>query len=260
MPTFQIELDDKGKPAGELPEAVQKFIDGKFNEGFGKGAEKTAKEAKAQVDQALAEAKGSTDPLVREKIATLEKEAARLNGEIAKRDGDWQGQIEAEKKAAKLEIKAREETIAALKADNEKRTARLKELAANEIKAAALKNGALEGAVDDLAALLSPQIGLDESLQWFVLDADGKSARLGEDGKPVSVEGLVAKTLAEKPYFKAAGGSRAASQGGRSLSTGTGVNGNKVEQAEAFAMANPNDRAAVTNVVSAIVERARTRH
>lgn len=258
MAKFEVELDDAtGKPTGALPDAVQKFIDGKFSEGFGKGSSKAAAEAQAQIDKALADAKANgSDPLQAQKVATLEKDAARLREEIAKRDGDWAGQLKARQEQEAIELKARDERIAALHADNEKRTARLKELAKNEIKAAALKHGALDTAVDDLAALLASQIGLDGDLQWFVLDTDGKSVRLGEDKKPVTVEGLVQKTLTDKPFFKAAGGSRVVTGGGRSLSTGTRPTGT-VEAALADAEVAPTS-ANLGKAMGAILDRSRT--
>ena len=256
---LEIEIDDTtGKPVGALDAAAEKFRQSVFNEGFGKGASKSAAEAQAQIEKAIADAKAGNDPLAKAKIDTLEKDAARLREEIAKRDGDWKAQLDARKDLEALELKGRDEKITALTADVEKRAAKLADLAGSEIKATALKFGAHENVVEDVAALLKDQIGLDADLNWFVKDQkDSAKVRLGADGKPVTIEGLVEKFLTDKPQFKASGAVRGAGAvGGRSLVTPRSAGGSLAALGDAFE-ANPGDRKAKTAFIDGILAEAK---
>jgi len=80
-------------------------------------------------------------------------------------------------------------------------------------------SGVLPQAVRDVAAQLSPSCTYDpDTHQITFMDAAGRPA-LGSDGKPATVETVVAQFLAERPWYRAPAGSPGSGASGNPPST-----------------------------------------
>lgn len=255
MAKLEIEVSDDGK-IGTLPEPLQKFLDSKINEAYGKGAAKAAEESKAQVtglETQIAELKkGTLSAADRERLRTLETEKSHLEEQLAIKEKDHEKAREIRDKRHADEIAARDAALTTAKAETDKRTARIRELAiANEITAAAIKAGARKESLDELQDLLGKRIALDDALQAFVTDAkDAGKPQLDKDGKAVTVEGFVAQYLTDHPHHKAGPPGRGGGAGGgRSL---TGAQTPPANKDDAFerATADPS----IANVAAALGE------
>jgi hypothetical protein len=231
MAKFEVELDDQtGKPVGDLPEALQKFYDLKYKQGEKHGAEIAEAKARKDYEAQLAALKRSSDPLAEEKIKGLEDTLSKMREAEALREKRFDDAIKERDSRAKAEREAIEKDRDAAKAETERRTAKLQSRATAEIRAEAVRCGALDSALDDIAQLLVNQVGLDTNLEFFVKDAkDPTKPRVakvkGSDGKeadvPVTIAMLVEGYLAEKThYVKAGGGNRSGgARNGKSLTT-----------------------------------------
>lgn len=220
MATLEIELADDGSIA-KVPEPIQKLIDKAFGQGQAKAADELRQKARP-------------DPVEVERAKTLEVELSKLKEAEAIREKRWEdAQAEAAKRheaALAEERKAAE----ALKADLQKRTTRIQELARKDIRAAALEAGARKESLDKIEKLLADSIGLDDALQTYVKDGAGNPL-LDKDGKtPVTIEGFVAQYLADNREFLASPAGRGGgAPGGRSLS-GQPLTGVEAEKAAAL--------------------------
>jgi len=223
MAVLEVEVNEDGS-IGKLPDQVQKFLDDKYREAFGKGAAKAAAEAQTQLQREIDKIKrtGGGDATLAEKASNLEAELSALKEQeaIRAKDFDEAKRLIAERHQKDLDAKAAD--IAARDKEIARRTERIKQLVTSDIKIAALKHGAREESLAELDVLLSRRVGLNDELLSFVADAEGKPA-LDKDGNPVTIEGLVQQYLTDHPHHKAAAsgrGGRAA--GGRSLAGDTG--------------------------------------
>lgn len=229
MAKFEVELDDAtGKPIGALPEAVQKFVDGKYQAGEKHGADTAMEKAQKEFDGKVAALRRSTDPLAEEKIKTLESDLSKLREAEAMREKRYEDANKERDNRAKAEREAIEKERDAAKAETERRTAKLHGRATAEIRAEAVRFGALDSALDDIAKLLVDQVGLDDNLDFYVKDGkDPSKPRLAkvkdkagkETDQPVTIAMLVEGYLSEKThYVKAGGGNRSsAARNGRSI-------------------------------------------
>lgn len=237
MAKVELEIGDDGS-VGTLPEPLQKFFDTKFNEAFGKGKAKAAEDMRGQLP----------DPVERERLKSLELENSRLKEAEALAQKNYQEaeRIRNERHAA--EVKERDERLTKAEQELARRTERVRELVASQIREIAVRNGARDASLDELSVLLGTTIDLDDALQPVVKDRAGKVA-LDKDGKPLTVEGLVISYLADHPHHKAAPGGRGGgATGGRSLygQAPTGADAEKAAALEAVAQ-SPT----VANVASA---------
>lgn len=260
MAILEIEVNDKGE-IGTLPEAIQKFVDGKYNEAFGKGKAKAAEDAQKQIDAAVAKArederarlaKDGGDPAAIEKAKNLEAELSKLREDEAKREKNFE---EAQRLRDERHAKALKEATDKHAAESEaakselvKRDTRIRELVDADIRVEAIKAGTRDASLDEVGELLSKYVLVGEDLRPSVDVAafrkkfDG--SKLGDDGKPVSLEGLVTEYLALKPHHKApVSGKGGVARGGASLS-GQPKTAAELEQASALAEVaeNPSTR------------------
>ena len=235
MTKLEIDVDDNtGRVArinGELPDPVQRLYD----EAYGKGAEKAAREAKGQIEsgikaelEKLKAGNGATDVLTQEKIKSLETELSRHREADALRESchadalkEVESRFERDKSEVVNKLTAAEQAIQA-------RTERIRQYATDRIGTEALKAGAREESVDELQAILGRRVALDDNLEPFVTDPTDPSKPAMEDvtdpktqkvdRKPVTIQSLVAAYLAEKPHHRSTGHGRSmAARGGQSL-------------------------------------------
>ncbi len=218
MAVLEVEVKDDGS-IGKLPEPLQKFLDSRFNEAFGKGAEKAAKEAQGQIDEAVKKAReeerqalaSNASAAERERLKTVEAELSKRKEEDAKKAQDYAAAEKIREERYQADLKEREAKVdaerVAAKAELEKRDARLRANVALDLKSEAIKANALPAAVTDIAELLTKFVELDaDFLPTVKADRFRESfpeSKLGADGKPVTIEGLVGEFLTLKPHNRA---------------------------------------------------------
>jgi hypothetical protein len=191
MPVLEIEIGDDGA-IGKLPDPLQKFLDKRIDEAFRKGADKT--------ERALSPL--TVDPVEMERLRGRDKLLSDHELKIAERDKEYEKARKLHEDAAARE---KAEAVKAEKAQTAKAVERVKDGVRKTIRAAALANGARAESLDELERLLAADIDLDAELNEYVVDAkDRKAPRLGADGQPVTVEGLVADYLTTHPHHVAA--------------------------------------------------------
>lgn len=169
---------------GTLPAPLQQLFDARIRE----------------VTQRAAK-KASPDPVVTEKLTTLEQELEQYRIKDAEAGKRYEEAIQIREAREKSE---REK----LQGEIERRTERLKRATHAEIQAIALRHNAREESLDELVALLSPKVSLNDDLDPVVDGAD-------------SIEALVVGYLDAKPHHrKAAGGQSMGMTGGVMTQTG----------------------------------------
>lgn len=216
MPALSIEVGEDGKIVGDLPEALKGAIDAQlqtvlktakaeihqaaFNEGFAKGNAKKADELRPLI----------ADPAEKERLKTLEQENEKLKiAELERQKNYEEAQKIREERFAK-ELREKDEAIT-------KRHGKLRSGALAEIKASALKFGAREESLGELALILGGEIDFDEELEPYVKGHDGKPA-VDAKNQPITIEGRVRQYLdANRHHLKGPGGSGGGAKGGASF-------------------------------------------
>lgn len=217
MAVLEVALNEDGSIA-KLPDQLQKLMDARISEAFGKGASKAAEEAKAQLEAERQKAK--PDHTTTEKLKTLEAELSKRQEADALREKDFAEAQRIRDERHLAELKAREDALESTKTEMARRDERIRQLAGSDIKLYASQAGARTESLAELETLLGARIGISADLRAFVRDAtDPTKPALDKDGKPVTVEGLVTSYLTDHPHHKAAPSGRGGgANGGRSLS------------------------------------------
>ncbi len=268
MAVLEVQIDDKGE-IGALPEALQKFFDKRINEAFGKGAEKAGKESQGQLEAAVAKARdeaaaaakaGQLTEAEREKLKNLERELSLKNEAEATKAKDYEAasKLREERFAnerAEIEKKAAEERQQ-LADKIAKREGRIRDLIATDIKIEAQRNGAREDSLRLIGKDLNDFVGMGEDLLPVVNAAkfvkEFAQSKLGQDGKPVTIEGLVQEYLSLHPVHKApVKGVGGRATGGFSQSGQVAKTGVDAEKADAIEDLSKNP-SSVTNIARAL--------
>jgi len=222
MPRIELELDDKGDVVGDVPAeiaAILKRVETtSHGVGYGKGVEQAAKDAKKQIEDAIALEKARFDalqPLERERVSRMEADNQTLSQRLT----------EASKEHDRT-LKQREEAHARQLVENaeqlKRRNERIQTLTAREIRMEALQAGARDESLDELEVILGRFIGYDDDMLPFVRQADG-SPQL-QAGKPVPLGSFVKQYLDNHPHHRrAATGRGGDARRGASLSGTTGA-------------------------------------
>lgn len=253
MPVLNIEISDDGKVTGELPDALKGVIqtqidttlkakekelsDKAFNEGFQKGNAKKAEELKPHL----------VDPAERERLKTLEKENEQMKISELERDKKYEEANKIRDDRHAKELREKDEAIQA-------RHGKLRGGVLSEIKAAALKYGARDESLAELAAILGGEVDFNDQLDPYVKGADGKPA-VDAKGQPLTIEGRVRQYLdSHRHHVKAPGGAGGGAPGGASfdnLSDDVVAAQAKVDAAEKALRADPRNNALVTDLHAA---------
>jgi hypothetical protein len=241
---IEVEIGDNGD-IGTLPDPIQKFLDGRINDAFKRGAEKVEKELKE---------KGALTEVERQKLKSLEEENSRHQEAEAKRNGEHQKAIEIAEKRHADAIRDRDEKLTARDAEIARRTDRLRASLKSDIRAAATAAGARADSLPELEKLLGAEVDLDDKLEAFVKDDKGQP-KLGKDNKPITIEGLVQQYLLDHPHhLSTRRGQNGKAAGGLTFAGGK-VGGTEVDQAAAELAAQPTVQN-LTRMVSASRKRA----
>lgn len=202
MPQFTIEVDDKGDFVGTVPAEVEAIIKrvevASHGAGYGKGVEQAAKDAKKQIEDnvraEIAKIEASM-PLEREKHARAEEELKTLSKRLVDDSREHLSTLRSREEKHAQELVDRAEAL-------KKRNAQIIELTAGNLKAEAIRHGAREESLDELAIVLANFIGYDDDMRSFVKDPDGREKLV--HGKPVSVPSFVKDYLDSHPHHRKA--------------------------------------------------------
>lgn len=233
MPTIEVAISDDGK-IEKVPAEIQKLIDRAFGQGQAKASDEAAERTKAEIDRI--KKAGDLSPAEREKLQTTEAELSKAREALALRDKNYDEAQKIRDARHTAELAERDVKVKATEAELDKRTDRIRTLLGKEIRAIATAEGARKESLDELEVLLGGRIGLDDALQAFVKDAkDAGKTALGQDGKPVTVEGLVKQYLTDHPHHRAGTPGRGGGAGGgRSTVGATGATGDKAHAFDAL--------------------------
>lgn len=202
MPQFTVEVDEKGDFIGSLPAEVDAILKrteaAAHGQGYGKGVEQAAKDAKKQIeDNVKAEVARieASMPLEREKHARMEEDYKALQKRIVDeaRESSNASRTREEKHAQELIDRAE-----ALK----KRNAKIESLVQQTLQGEAIKAGAREESLDELGIVLKNYIGYTDDMEPFVKDPDGREKL--QHGKPVTIAAFVKEYLDGHPYHRKA--------------------------------------------------------
>lgn len=247
MAKIELELDDKGEIVGKLPAEVDALFKRTETTGYGtglkKGREDALTEAQKQADERIAaeRAKWEKENPV-QRVKELEEENLRFReseATLAKRYGDTARQRE---EIHAKEIADRAEAIT-------KRDAQLEKALKATIRGAAMSAGARDESLGELEELLASKIRRDADLEPYVLGDDGKPLTL--QGKTVSVEAFVKQYLDKHAHHRKPQGTKGGGATGGATYQGGGQVPS-VEAAKAAVDANPHSASAINALYQAL--------
>jgi hypothetical protein len=218
---LEVELDDKGEFVGtvptELDAVLQRLKAASHGEGYGKGAQKTAEEAKQQIADAIKAEKVKLEaqlPAERQKWAEIEEHNKLLKTRLDSEASEARKQLMAREEAHALEVTKRVEAL-------NKRSERIKTLVNANLKALAAQNGARDESLSELEVILQHRIGYDDDMEPFVKAEDGTPAKTTA-GNPIGIDTFVKQYLENHPHHrKPAPGRGGDARRGASLSGGS---------------------------------------
>lgn len=200
MPQYTVEFDDKGELIGESPQELAALFKrtetAAYGQGYGKGVEKAAQDAKKQIeDNVKAEVArlNALAPLEAEKHARIAEENTLLQGRLTELAKESDRALKQREEAHAREIVARTESLA-------KRDTRIRELVKSQIRADALGYGAREESLPELELILINAVGYDDDMVPFIRDESGQP--LHQHGKPIGLSTYVKQYLESHPHHR----------------------------------------------------------
>lgn len=198
---FEIELDDKGEFAGNLPgeftSVLDKIRSTAHGEGFGKGNQKAVEEAKAQIASAIAAEKAKWEaglPLERAKWSDIEAQNAHLTKQLEATVTQSRKNLTdvQEAHAAEITRRVQRETL---------RESRIKTLVNQTLRGLAAQAGARDESLGIVEVALRDRIGYTDEMEPFVKNEDGTEARTTA-GNPIGIDVFVKQFLDTNAFFK----------------------------------------------------------
>jgi len=222
MPKIEVELDDKGEFVGTLPTeldaVLQRIKATAHGEGYGKGNQKAAEEAKQQIADAIKAEKLKLDlqaPLEREKWAGIDEQNKLLKTQLETTLAESRKQTTLLSETHAIETTKRMEALA-------KRDERVRTLVNANLSALAAQAGARDESLAELAVILQNRIGYDDDMAPFVRDEQDptKPAKTAA-GNPLTLDVFVRQYLeTHQHHRKPAPGKGGDARRGASLSGG----------------------------------------
>jgi len=198
----------------EFSPAQQRFLEDKINEAYARGASKAEKTFQTQITDLQAQ------------VTELKKPKPPKGGDKGG-EGDGQGEKTFSRKELDQILAERDkEWDAKVKPEREAREAaekRAQDLLTKDKTAALVSAAAKAKAVDpeEVSQLLEGKIGHDDDGKLIVLNETiPGAAKLGKDGKPLSIDQFVADWIDARPHHKAGSGNPGAGSGSRNNSPG----------------------------------------
>lgn len=257
MPKFDIELDDKGEFVGTLaPEfsaVLERIRTASHGEGYGKGAQKTAEEAKKQIEDAVKAEKLKLEasmPLERAKWQEIDDQNKLLKTQLETTISESRKSLTAREEAHADEITRR---VAALN----KRNDRIKDLVNASLKGLAAQHGAREESLTELEVILQHRIGYDDDMNPYVKGEDGHPAKTAA-GNPLGIDVFVKQYLDNHPHHRKPAPGRGGDARGGAATRGHGHGAGTGDLASARARVESGDRSidAVNDLFNATRTRA----
>jgi len=217
MPKFEVETDDKGEFVGQLPTELDailtKLKSASHGEGFGKGAQKAAEEAKAQIAAAIQQEKAKLEamaPLEREKWQGIDEQNKALKSQLENTLSESRKQMTSAAEAHALELTRKAEALA-------KRNQKIQSLVVSTLRSLAAQAGARDESLGELEVILQHRIGFDDDMEPYVKGEDGNPAKTTA-GNPLGIDVFVKQYLDNHPHHrKPAPGRGGDARGGASL-------------------------------------------
>lgn len=202
MGRIELELDDKGELVGEVPESLQALFkrteSSAYGQGYGKGVQKAAEDAKKQIeDNVRAELakREALAPLEKEKYARIDEENTGLKTRLAEAMREADRTMKAREEAHARELVDRAEAL-------KRREARIQDLTKRSLRALAVSSGARDESLSELEVILGSSIAFDDEMDMYVLDENGEPRTV--HGRPMKIDEFVKDYLDTHPHHRKA--------------------------------------------------------
>lgn len=202
MAKVELDIDDKGEFVGDVPAALTSILDKlkttAHGEGYGKGVQKAAEEAKAQIENAIKAEKLKLEaamPLEKAKWDAIDQDNKHLKTQLEATIAENRKRMTEREEAHATELTQR-------MAAQQKRDEKIKALVNASLKAYAAQAGAREESLSELEVILQHRIGYDDSMEPFVKGEDGQPAKTAA-GNPLALDVFVKQYLDNHPHHKA---------------------------------------------------------
>jgi hypothetical protein len=217
MPKVEVDIDDKGEFVGQLPTELDAILtrikSTAHGEGFGKGSQKAAEEAKQQIADAIKAEKLKLEaamPLERQKFAEIEETNKLLKSQLETTLQESRKNMTTVSEAHALEITKRAEALT-------KRNQKIEGLVTANLRAMAAQAGARDESLGELEVILKHRIGFDDDMEPFVKSEDGTPAKTTA-GNALPMDVFVKQYLDNHPHHRKPAPSRGGdARGGASL-------------------------------------------
>lgn len=201
MPKFEIEVDDKGEFVGTLPTEVDTILNRikatSHGEGFGKGSQKAAEEAKQQIADAIKAEKLKLEmqqPLERQKFSEIEETNKLLKSQLETTLQESRKNLTTVTEAHALEVTKRAEALS-------KRNAKIEGLVTSNLRSLAAQAGARDESLPELEVILKHRIGFDDDMEPYVKGEDGQPAKTTA-GNALPIDVFVKQYLDNHPHHR----------------------------------------------------------
>jgi hypothetical protein len=217
MPKFDIEIDDKGEFVGQLPGELNAILEKvkatAHGEGFGKGNQKAAEEAKKQIEDAIKSERLKLEaqmPLEKARWDEIDQQNKLLKQNYETAIAESRKSMTAREEAHALETTKRMEATA-------KRDAKIRGLVNQTLRGLASAAGARDESLSELEVILQHRIGFDDDMEPYVKGEDGQPAKTAA-GNPLGMETFVKQYLENHPHHrKPVAGQGGGARGGASF-------------------------------------------
>ena len=232
MAKLEVEVDDKGEFVGSLPTELTSILDklksASHGEGYGKGAQKAAEEAKQQIADAIKAEKLKLEaqmPLEKAKWDDIDQQNKLLKTQIETTVTESRKRLTEREEAHAVELTTRMEALA-------KRNEKIKALVNANLRSLAASANARDESLSELEVILQHRIGYDDHMEPFVKGEDGNPAKTTA-GNPLPIDVFVKQYLDNHPHHrKPAPGRGGDARGGASL-RGAGATATTFDSAKA---------------------------
>jgi len=198
---FDVELDDKGEFIGTLPPELTTVLERlratAHGEGYGKGAQKTAEEAKKQIEDAIRAEKAKLEalhPVEKAKWDEIDTQNKLLKSQFESTVQESRKQLTAREEAHAIEITKK---LDALKT----REAKIQALVKGHLRDLAAQAGARDESLTELEVILQHRIHFDDDMEPFVVDEAGQPAKTAA-GNPLGLDVFVKQYLDNHPHHR----------------------------------------------------------
>jgi len=198
----EIEIDDKGEFSGTVPAELTTILDRlkatAHGEGFGKGSQKAAEEAKQQIADAIKAEKLKLEaqmPLEKAKWDDIDATNKLLKTQLETTIAESRKRLTEREEAHATELTQRIEAT-------KKRDEKIRALVNASLKAYAAQAGARDESLSELEVILQHRIGYDDFMEPYVKAEDGTPAKTTA-GNPLPLDAFVKQYLDNHPHHKA---------------------------------------------------------